>query len=123
VSLGGAGAGGSQALEAAAFGGGGGTTNKKGWRMSDTYRNESRREFRREGIALATIDDLTLGCLQRIADAVEKMCGDREKLERGLKWERESNECRRETIAELQRSNAALRGVITKLKRGKYEKA
>lgn len=80
-----------------------------------SFREESRKEWSRN--SGATVEDLNLGCLQRIADATELMAreyarlvSDRDRFER---WYKESKAC----SARLARSNAALRGQITKLKR------
>ena len=83
--------------------------------MSVSYIRESKRAWYREGAA--TNDDLKLGCLQRIAAATELACKDREKLERDYanmrRWRDEAKAC----SERLARSNAALRGVINRMKR------
>lgn len=82
--------------------------------MSETLRDKSRRNW---VSTEETFKAVNCGSLQRIADAVEKMCLDREALERRV--ERLSDACDdalRELYAERRR-NAALRGVITKLRR------
>lgn len=58
--------------------------------------------------------DVNAGSLQRIADACETMAKDRERMEASLDWHRHDWKKRGEEIAALKRSNAALRGVITK---------
>ena len=63
-----------------------------------------------------TRDELKVGCLQRIADATEAMAKNHVQLQRDhdlyKRWYKEEQErCRK-----LERSNAALRGQITKLK-------
>ena len=80
-----------------------------------TMRESSKKEW----TSVDNIEHINTGSLQRIADAVEKMATnhlelirDRDKFER---WYRN-------TVVErdaAMRSNAALRGVITKLKRRK----
>lgn len=85
--------------------------------MSQNYRMESRREWISPGAAVPTIEQLSFGALQRIADATELMAkrysdliaeAERHKSSRDY-WQRESE--RRE------RSIIALRGQITKLKK------
>jgi hypothetical protein len=83
--------------------------------MSKSYIEESRLGWFREG--LPTNDDLKLGCLQRIASATELACKDREKLERDYAYMRRSRDEAKECSARLARSNAALRGVIKRMKR------
>lgn len=81
------------------------------------YREASRQELRASGTVALDADDIKLGALLRIADACEKMCIDRERLERELR--RASDYAR--DLAHLRnaqrRSISALRGQITKLKR------
>lgn len=68
-----------------------------------------------------SIEQLTLGCLQRIATATEAMS----KYHVRLLNDRDHYELRyREKVVEVEaiaRSNRALRGVITKLKRARKE--
>ena len=81
------------------------------------YREYSRVDWGdEEGLGLS-LEQINTGAILRIADACEKMCQDRESLERRLKWmgeDRDRTHARLET--ELRR-NAALRGVITRMKR------
>jgi hypothetical protein len=83
--------------------------------MSKSYMEESRSAWYREG-ALQP-GDIQTGCLQRIAAAMELLCKDREKLERDYanmrRWRDEAKAC----SERLARSNAALRGVIKRMKR------
>lgn len=90
--------------------------------MTKSFRELSRREYSRDENA-ATMEDVRIGTLQRIADAAELMAENHnelllkiDKLEHDKKtyydWYREG--C--ETIRSLNRSNNALRGVITRLK-------
>ena len=62
-------------------------------------------------------EEIAVGSLQRIADATEKMAQSYEKIisDRDTYCRLYKNEC--ECSERLARSNAALRGVITKLKR------
>ncbi len=63
--------------------------------------------------------EINTGSLQRIADATEKMASSYDSLRNDrdmyCRWYKEG----REAIAKLERRNAALKGVITKLKGGK----
>lgn len=81
----------------------------------EAMRDISRQDFRSsQG---ETIEAISAGSLQRIADATEKMAQDYDRLKRNA----EMYECwYRQQLAysrKLERSNSALRGVITKLKR------
>lgn len=80
--------------------------------------NKDARELSRQVVNMPfTVDGINMGSLQRIADACEKMCQDREGLERRLKSMEESRD-RWWSQCECEKySNRALRGVITKLKR------
>lgn len=83
--------------------------------MADTLKDASRKEWACLG-ELATHEELQTGCLQRIADATELMA----KSYRGLIEERDFYKRwwkKEEANANsLSRRNAALRGVITKMK-------
>lgn len=82
-------------------------------------REYSRRDFSRDD---PTYGDLKLGCLLRLADAIEKMSrsyqsliDDRDLYKRWWKNEQAENE-------RLSRQVSALRGVITKMKNAEKEK-
>lgn len=64
-----------------------------------------------------SVEHINAGSLQRIADAMELSCKDREKLERDYllmrRWRDEAKAC----SERLARSNAALRGVIKRMKK------
>jgi hypothetical protein len=83
--------------------------------MSESCINESKRpwEVTERG---ATLEQLTLGCLQRIATATELSCKDREKMERDYRYMREDRDRYRSGLETERRRNAALRGQITKLR-------
>lgn len=88
--------------------------------MSDYWATESRKNWH-SGIGnQPSHEQLQIGCLQRIAAATEDMASDYRRLHR----ERDAyerlyrNACERERA--LERSNAALRGVITKMKRSRH---
>jgi|SRR5690625_310104 len=64
-----------------------------------------------------TLEQINAGSLLRIADATEKMCMDRQKLERDYKYMRESRDRYLHLLESERRRNSALRGVITRMKR------
>lgn len=66
-----------------------------------------------------TLKQLNTGALLRIADATEKMCLDREKLERDYQYMRDSRDRYRTQLDTERRRSAALRGVIARMKRAK----
>lgn len=80
-----------------------------------SYRDESRKNWGTN--ALLDREQIQLGAILRIADATEKMCRDREELERKYQNMRASRDRYQEALEAERRKNAALRGVITKLKR------
>lgn len=88
--------------------------------MDETYKDESRIDFRRSPTRGRGHDmNIQLGCLQRIADAVEKMASSydamREDRDRYKRW----YEDEQAATGRLCRSNAALRGHIKRLKGGR----
>jgi len=64
-----------------------------------------------------SVEHINAGSLQRIADAMELSCKDREQLERNYanmrRWRDEAKAC----SERLARSNTALRGVIKRMKK------
>ena len=87
--------------------------------MSESYKKESRRDWRASGDALPSIDQLKLGCLQRIADATELMAKRHADLIAEMESTERSRDYWRERAERIERSNNALRGQITKLKKAK----
>ena len=79
------------------------------------YKDESRKNWGTDG--RVGLEEIQLGAILRIADAAEKMCRDREELERKYQNMRAGRDRYREYLEAERRKNAALRGVITKLKR------
>lgn len=79
-----------------------------------TFRDSSRENWNTQ----RTVEHINAGSLQRIADACELMAKNYAALidERNC-WKRWHDEEQERRIA-LERKNAALRGVITKLKKG-----
>lgn len=58
-----------------------------------------------------------IGCMQRIADATEKMAGNYTALQNNVDWYKRREKDNRAQIERLVRSNAALRGHIKRLKK------
>lgn len=69
-----------------------------------------------------TCEEISTGALQRIADASELMAKNHEKMERDLNYLKERHRENLARISKLERSNAALKGVITRLKNAKDER-
>lgn len=65
------------------------------------------------------IEHINVGSLQRIADAVEKMAGSYDGLLRAKQWAEEARDKCRKRLETEKRRNAALRGVIRKMKETK----
>ena len=84
--------------------------------MSEPFRKESRKDWHTTAVTLSN-DQLKLGSLQRIADAVELMARSHATLisERDLykRWHEEE----RAKTHRLRRVNAGLRGHIKRMKR------
>ena len=85
--------------------------------MLRSYQDESRRNWGVE--TEPSNDQLQLGCLQRIANAQEQMAKPFVALLEDVASVRRSYKERGEIIDRLDRSNAALRGVITKMKKAR----
>lgn len=79
-------------------------------------RDKSKSNFRLRG-ELPTHEEIVTGCMQRIADAMELSCKDREKLERDFKYMRDSRDSERSSNDVLRKRLAAAKGQITKLKK------
>lgn len=78
-----------------------------------TMREASRRDWASNN----TVEQINAGSLQRIAAALELSCKDREKLERDYAYMRSNRDDLRRLLDSALRSNAALRGVIKRMKR------
>lgn len=85
--------------------------------MSDNYRKESRKDWIATGVAVPSIEQLSFGALQRIADATELMAkrhseliGEKERAESSRDYWRNMHDS-------IERTNRSLRGQITKLKK------
>lgn len=81
-----------------------------------SYREESRINYGIHDLLLNE-DQIKLGALLRIADSCDLMAKDRQKMERNLKWHEEHLASRIRECDRLARSNAALRGVISRMKK------
>jgi hypothetical protein len=83
------------------------------------FRQESRKSYGRSmpEDQWCSNDELNVGSLQRIADACDLMAKDRERMERELKWKTAEVERLKKGNESLGRSNAALRGVIKRMKK------
>ena len=80
--------------------------------MAD-FREDSRKRWNSN----TSVEHINAGSLQRIADAIELSCKDREKLERDYAYIRKARDLAQERADRLARSNSALRGVIKRMKR------
>lgn len=84
---------------------------------TQNYAEESRKIWYCTDRDTPTHEQLQLGCLQRIATATEKMCRDRDALERELRGAMKTAVYWKKRAEAAERSNSALRGVVTKLKK------
>lgn len=84
--------------------------------MADSFKKASRIEWEGATGQHPTIEQLNLGCLQRIADAAEKMAQNwsalTEERDRYKRWYEEE----RQKSKKLRHRIRALKGVATKLK-------
>lgn len=80
-----------------------------------TLREDSKKDYAGNGHT----EHVIAGALQRIADASELTAQHNIEMLRDLEKFRKSYYTANQKIEELKRSNNALRGVITKLKKGK----
>ena len=83
------------------------------------FKDESRANWGLHGDGKPDIQQLSFGCLQRIATATEAMAQNYQKLIGERDYYKHESERQRQRSILWQRSNAALRGVITKLKNGR----
>lgn len=88
--------------------------------MSEDFDKESRKSWSRP--TGATIDDLALGCLQRIATATETMAQHNDRLIRERDNARADRDFWRREAEHLARRLSATKGQITRMKR-KHEAA
>jgi hypothetical protein len=82
-----------------------------------SYREESRRDWGIDSANAMNLDRIKAGAILRIADATEAMAKNylalQEERDRYKRWYEE----RQRRVLHLERSNAALRGVITRMKK------
>lgn len=83
------------------------------------HRKNSRNSWGRDvdGESNSSIADIKLGCILRIADATEAMATTHVALQRERDYLSNRVKQQNATIERLSRSNAALRGTITRMKR------
>lgn len=81
------------------------------------YRDEAKKNWHRGDGGAPDLEQLKFGALQRIADALEVSVREHEQLKRSHEWYKECYDKHIKKIATLERRVAALRGVITKMKR------
>lgn len=79
----------------------------------DDFRESSKKRWN----SGSSVEHINAGSLQRIADAMELSCKDREKLERDYAYMRKARDLAQARADRLTRSNSALRGVIKRMKR------
>jgi hypothetical protein len=79
------------------------------------FREESERNYSTTNMT-ATESEIRTGAMQRIADACEKMAKSHVQLIADAEFWKDQSRRNSEAVNRLRRSNAALRGVITKLK-------
>lgn len=85
-----------------------------------SFRKESRSEYGREMQENEhfSLEQLNTGAFLRIADAVEKMSVNHDQLMRTAEYYQAQYKFSRQEISSLNRQISALKGVITKMKKG-----
>lgn len=76
-----------------------------------------RESSRKNWTSNTTIEHINAGSLQRIADAIELFCKDRERLEQDYVNMRRLRDKAVERSEQLAGTNASLRGIITRMKK------
>ena len=84
--------------------------------MFKSYRQKSRANWGRNTTQALTLDEVQLGAILRIADAAEAMAKNHVQLQSERDHYKQCCDQEQERVAKLERSNAALRGQITRLK-------
>jgi hypothetical protein len=84
--------------------------------MGRDYRQTSRGKLVSNNEDLLTIEEIKFGAILRIADATELMAQDRLKMERDISFYKNEMNVARDRWNDAERSNAALRGHITRLR-------
>lgn len=82
------------------------------------YREESRKDWGTESAGVLDREQIKLGAILRIADAVEKMAEEYSAIIRARNFYKDQSERLRSELDKARRSNAGLRGYITS-RRGK----
>lgn len=82
-----------------------------------SYRTESRADWGTVDDGPVATDQIKLGCMLRIADATELMSRNFVSMQNDLESTKRNRDFYREKYHQALASNAALRGVITKLKK------
>lgn len=83
-----------------------------------TFKDQSRRLWHDEtNQKTASYDQIQTGCIQRIADATEIMASNYVELQLKVERLEVSRDMFRDLYHKSERRNAALRGVITKMKK------
>jgi len=90
--------------------------------MFKSYREQSKRNWGSDHEDPLTVEQVNCGALLRIADATEKMAQSYQQLISERDSYKKGYEDRLARIEKLKKSNAALRGQITRLKK-RFEKA
>lgn len=84
--------------------------------MGKSFIAQSKISWSPSGGREATVEEIQVGCFQRIADATELMAKNYIQMERELKNYKEANLFSSHKINSLTATNKALRGHITRLK-------
>ena len=82
-----------------------------------SYKEESKGNYGTWQEKPLNLEQLNTGAILRIADATEKMASNYVKMEKDLAWYKERSANKEIEIEKLRRSNAALRGVIKRMKK------
>lgn len=84
-----------------------------------SYRQHSKKDWGRDMSENEPLnaEQITVGCLLRIADASEAMAKNHNELIRDLNWARGDRDRWRQICEEMERSNRSLKGQITKMKK------
>jgi hypothetical protein len=84
--------------------------------MTENIKNQSKKNWLPES-QNATIEEIKVGALQRIADSTEAMAANYIKMQDDLERYRAMFKVKNEQISRLYRRISALQGVITRMKR------
>lgn len=85
--------------------------------MTENYREASRLNWKPSDGTTMTTDRIGVGCLQRIADAVEKMASSYDSMRRDRDRHKDRADLLEKEGQRMARRISALQGVITKMKR------